>query len=830
MDNFPLQQAAPDIEQYAPEEYQPEDFAVDMTDQGLVEMPDGSVMVMLDGEQQSGGDFYENLAAVVSKSELSSLALQYIYNIESDKEARKQRDEQYEEGLRRTGMGDDAPGGAAFAGAARVTHPVMAEACVDFAARGMKELFPPDGPVRINIKGENTEDKIEIAERKRDFMNWQLTEQIVEFRDEIEQLLTQLPLGGSQFLKMWWDAKKRRPCAEFVPIDRILLPFSATNFYCAQRTTEMQDISDFEYRSRIKRGLYLDGSYSAASLAPDATLSESANQKIEGKEYQGTDDTERLRRMYHVSCNLSLEDDQITGGEEAPYMLMIDDQDYSIVGLYRNWEDGDETLERLDWMVEFKFIPWRGAYAIGLPQLIGGLAASATGALRALLDTAHINNTATMLKLKGAKVSGQSKSVEVTQIVEIEGAVGVDDIRKIAMPMPFNPPSPVLFELLGWITNAAKGVVTIAEEKIADITSNAPVGTTQALIEQGSVVFSSIHAKLHDSQRRVLKILQRIDKYYLIDQKQQDMVEEFGVTEEDFASSSDVIPVSDPHIFSEGQRVAQNQMILQLMKEAPDLYDPRAVHGRIMKQMRVPNVAEIMPQFNKNIEMHAADENAAMAIGRAVVAYPEQDHLAHLETLFSFAMNPALGSNPIMAPVFVPAAIEHAKQHMLLWYTQRVEEYAAHETGELKPKYDKKKGLREIDHAIAGAAHAVNNDIEQGFQQFSAALQQLTQIAQQYAPQPQQDPILQASLAETQRRKEKDMADITMDGKKLELSHQQATEKNELTAAMATEQNLTKERISTIELSVEAAKLKGEQEKTVVGLQDRIQQSMNGEA
>ena len=174
---------------------------------------------------------------------------------------------------------------------------------------------------------------------------------------------------------------------------------------------------------------------------------------------------------------------------------MIDENEREVVGLYRNWEDGDETLAKLDWIVEFKFIPWRGAYAIGLPHLIGGLSAALTGALRALLDSAHINNAATMLKLKGAKISGQSTQIEVTQVAEIEGAPGVDDVRKIAMPMPFNPPSPILYELLGWLTGQAKGVVTSSEEKIADINSNAPVGTTQALIEQGSVVYSAIHAR-----------------------------------------------------------------------------------------------------------------------------------------------------------------------------------------------------------------------------------------------------------------------------------------------------------------------------------------------
>jgi len=203
----------------------------------------------------------------------------------------------------------------------------------------------------------------------------------------------------------------------------------------------------------MDRGLYRDVSFIRATMEPTETHSEKASNKIEGRKYQDNEDG--LRRVYHIYTYLDLEEDKRTKGETAPYVLMIDELDNEILGLYRNWEEGDETFTKLDWIIEFKFIPWRGAYAIGLPHLIGGLSAALTGALRALLDTAHINNSATMLKLKGAKISGQSQQIEVTQVTEIEGAPGVDDVRKIAMPMPFNQPSPVLFQLLGWLDNAA---------------------------------------------------------------------------------------------------------------------------------------------------------------------------------------------------------------------------------------------------------------------------------------------------------------------------------------------------------------------------------------
>ena len=808
---------------------------VDIVDQpdDVEELPDGSAVVTM-GDDFKGPsedeDFYENLAEVVNLRDLEDLCSRYLDLIDKDKQARELRDKQYEEGLKRTGLGNDAPGGANFLGASKTVHPVMAEACVDFAARAIKELFPPDGPARINILGDVTDEKTEIAERKRDYINWQLTDQIQEFGDEQEQLLSQLPLGGSQFMKMWWDEKKKRPCAEFVAIDNILLPYSAANFYTAQRVTEIQDISEWEYKNRIARGLYRDTDFIRSSLEPDISAAEKANQKIEGKQYQDGEDS--LRRVFHIYTWLELEDDKESGGESAPYILMIDDNEHEVIGLYRNWEQGDDAMDKLDWLVEFKFIPWRGAYGIGLPQLIGGLSAALTGALRALLDSAHINNAATMLKLKGARISGQTQQIEVTQVAEIEGAPGVDDIRKIAMPMPFNPPSPVLFQLLGYLSTAAKGVVTTAEEKIADITSNAPVGTTQALIEQGSAVFSAIHARLHDSQRRVLMILQRIDRWYLDEQKKGDIVAELPIKSSDFKRNTDVVPVSDPHIFSETQRMAQTQSVMAFMKGYPQLFDARAVIGRALKQMKVPNIPELMPQYSKPVELHAADENAAMALGRLATAYPRQDHLAHLDTHLSFAVDPVLGGNPIIAPVFIPSVLEHVKQHLMLWYTQKMNSYVNGANNGKQSKYEDSKLVPEIDRSMAVAAEHLTLDTQEGFQKFMPVIQQLMEAAKQFKPQPPMDAesnaILQASMAETKRRADRDMADIQLKKAQMEQDVTEQGKKQQFEIAMNAEDNLTEERMKTLQMTVEAARVKAEQEQTAIDLQNAVQRNLGG--
>ena len=733
----------------------------------VTEMPDGSAVVSMEttGPEESP-DFYANLVETMDSYELNTLAMRYVNLLDKDKNAREERDKQYEEGMKRTGLGKDAPGGANFYGASKVVHPVMAEGCVDFASRAIKELFPPDGPVRTKIIGEVDDLKTQRAERKRDFLNWQITEQIEEFRDEQEQMLTQLPLGGSQFLKLWYDEQKKRPVVEFLPIDRVILPFAATNFYTAQRAAEVHEITEWEYKRRVANGMYIDGANLTSGQEPEQTRPQKANDKIEGKQFQDNDDG--LRKVYHIYVFLEFEDDKETKGEMAPYIMMVDEQSSEVIGLYRNWEEGDDTMTKLDWIIEFKFIPWRGAYAIGLPHLIGGLSAALTGALRALLDSAHINNAATMLKLKGAKISGQTQQIEVTQVAEIEGAPGVDDIRKIAMPMPFNPPSQVLFELLGWLDNAAKGVVTTSEEKIADVTSNAPVGTTQALIEQGAAVYSAIHARLHQSQARLIKVLCRLNRWHFDEMRKGEIVQDLEIERNDFERNTDVIPVSDPHIFSETQRMAQMQAVLQRADAHPELYNAKAVEERFLKQIKIPNISELMKDVPAPEQRTLADENAAMSIGRPSYAYMQQDHLAHIQGHLMFAMDPSFGSNPFIAPQFLPNCIEHIKQHMTLWYLNRMNGYVSNLRGG-KPvtDYDNPHLTGIIDQLYATVGQHVALDSQQVFSQILPQIQQLQQMLQQSMPPPQLPPDAQVvkdtAMAETQRKAAKDQQDVQID-------------------------------------------------------------------
>ena len=786
----------------------------DEVEQEVIELDDGSVLVNFTpkASPKEEPEFYANLAEEFDEDVLEGLAQEYLDLIDVDQESRTLRDKQYEEGLRRTGLGKDAPGGATFDGASKVVHPVMAEACVDFAASSAKELLPPDGIVKSNIKGEADRIKEETADRKVSFLNWQLTEQVPEYRDEMEQLLTQLPLGGSQFLKWRFDDEQKRPTCEWVAIDNILLPYASTNFYTSPRVTEVQDITEDTFLQRIEQGVYrdIDSDYSSDAPLNDQTRSQKANDKIEGKD-EPSKNIDGLRRIYEITCFIRLEDDPETDGRRAPYILTIDETTSKVLNLRRNWECNDDKLTKLDWYVEFKFIPWRGAYAIGLPHLIGGLSAALTGALRALLDSAHINNSQTMLKLKGGRISGQSDRIEPTQVLEIEGAPGVDDVRKLAMPLPFNQPSSVLFNLLGWLTDAAKGVVTTAEEKIGDVNSNTPVGTTQALIEQGAKVFSSIHARLHRSQAKSLAIISRLNHWYLEDMDNQSGQE---IQVRDFASNNDVRPVSDPNIFSETQRLAQNQALLQMASSAPPgMFDLRAVFRRILGQLKVPAIDEVLPNPLGAKESNPALENVSMTMGRPAAAYPDQDHVSHIKIHLEYANNPAYGGNPVIGPAFAPHALEHIKQHLTLHYLQSMRSCVAQaQNGKDTLDLHKEKPLDlESQQALALASQMVDQDSQQALGAFIPQIQALAQKVAQAQQQQQQnvansDPtaqvILKTQMAETQRKAQESQAKLQaqmqQDQQEYQLKVAELQQKvQELQAKYTTQSNIDNQRNAT---------------------------------
>jgi hypothetical protein len=709
---------------------------VELVDEGnlqVEETEDGGAIIRLENSQdeQRHLEHFANIVEEVDQAALADIVSDLLDKIERDKEAREKRDKLYEEGLRRTGLGDDAPGGAQFSGANKVVHPMLVEACVDFSARFMKEVFPSNGPVKSKIYGNPDKDKVEKAERKAAFMNWQTTQQMPEFRSELEQLSTQLPLGGGQYMKFMWNSQHRRPQAEFVPIDDIYLPFAATNFYTAERKTHVQYITKMEYLKRVKAGMYIDVDLGYPD-DPEFSKASVANDKIEGRKSTSYNE-DGLRTIFEIYTYLDIEEEEL-----CPYILSVDKSTGKALALYRNWEPDDDRRQELDWIVEFPFVPWRGAYPIGLTHMIGGLSGAATGALRALLDSAHIQNMPTLLKLKGGP-GGQTINLQPTEVVEMEGGALVDDVRKLAMPMPFNPPSSVLFQLLSFLVDAGKGVVQTSFEKLSDQNPNQPVGTTMALIEQGMVVFSSIHARLHNSMARCFKILHRINSAYLTEEDVEAQIEGLEIDPSDFDGPLDVVPVSDPAIFSETQRFAQVQAVMQRASMVPQLYDPRKVEELFLRTLKIP-VDEVLVPVEQNENMDPVSENVAAAMGRPVYVLPQQDHLAHIMAHMAFLKSPLFGGNPAIAKTFIYPISVHLRDHLLNYYlTEAHNAVDMAQTQNLIPDEasDQVKVIVQVQQFI-----------EQQLGGMAQEIGAIDQAAQQFAPKPPMPPDSSMQVAQ----------------------------------------------------------------------------------
>lgn len=760
-------------EQINENEDQLEGEMVELPEEGIEveDTEDGGAIIRLENEEDERKNLahFANIVDEVDPTQLKAAVQDLLEKIDRDKEAREKRDKLYEEGLRRTGLGDDAPGGAQFNGANKVVHPMLVEACVDFSARFMKEVFPPGGPVKSKVYGNQDKSKIEKAQRKATFMNWQTTEQMTEFRGELEQLSTQLPLGGGQYMKFMWNPQHRRPSSEFIPIDDVYLPFAATNFYTAERKTHVQYITKMEYEKRVKSGMYRDVDIGMPE-DPEFSKSSIANDKIEGRKETSYNE-DGLRTIFEIYTYLEFDD-----GEMSPYILSVDKSSGKALSLYRNWEPEDEYRKELDWIVEFPFVPWRGAYPIGLTHMIGGLSGAATGALRALLDSAHIQNMPTLLKLKGGP-GGQTINLQPTEVVEMEGGALIDDVRKLAMPMPFNPPSAVLFQLLGFLVDAGKGVVQTSFEKLSDQNPNQPVGTTMALIEQGMVVFSSIHSRLHSAMARCFKILHRINSAYLTDEDIEAQAAGIEIDPSDFDGPLDVIPVSDPAIFSETQRFAQVQAIMQRSAMLPGMYDPRKVEEMFLRTLKVPEDEVLQPKPASQ-DMDPVSENVAAAMGRPVYVLPQQDHIAHIMTHMAFLKSPVFGSNPAIVKQYLYPMANHLKDHLLNYYL--VEAHSAVDRAEREDLIPDEASEQ------VKVIMQVQQFIEQQLAQFSQELAGIDEAAQQFKPQPPMPPDTSLQVAqinaqlkgqEMQQRIAVDQARMQMEGQKMQSQQQLEAQK-----------------------------------------------------
>lgn len=737
--------------------------------------PDGSLIVHIgDAVEQApveDGDFYANLAEVIPDAVMDGIVTDLLRKIEQDKESRKRRVDQYEEGIKRTGLGKDAPGGAQFEGASRAVHPGMTEACIDYQSRIMKELWPIAGPAKAKINGIVTTEKTERAKRKVEYMNWQLTQLMKEARVETEKTLSQVPLGGSQFIKLFQDHRLKRPRMEFVSIDKIALPATASSYHSASRRTFMDTVTGVEVQQRMDSGMYREIDLGTSSMSPDPSKAKQAQAKVEGVDAEPSINVDDEREIYETMTLVEVTDDMAdilsheTPGELYPYLITFDVQTKKVLGLYRDWEQDDEAREPIEHLFEFPFITWDGAYAIGLPHIIGGLSGAATGALRALLDSAHIANTQGGLILKGSGAGGQTRTAQFGEFTEIDSGLETDDIRKKIMQFNTKEPSSVLFQLLGFLVEAQQEAVrTSMDQSAIDTNANTPVGTQLSRVEEGLVVFSAIHGRAHAAFDRLLAGLHRLNRLYLPEVIRVDAAgKEIMVRRRDFEGPPDVQPVSDPTIYSDQQRMAQINAIQQRATMVPQIYDARKVEERFLALMKVPDFEELLIKANVPTEMNAINENLAMALGRPVVAFPEQEHLAHLQAHLDFANSPVLGGNPIIQGKFLPGFIQHCAEHMLYHYVKTTTDLIQHAAGmdavDLMSADPMVKDA--FDRLLAMASQHVVPSMTQDFQGTMPVLMQALQKLQAAAPKPPLDPsavAAQAAQAETARKAQNDQA------------------------------------------------------------------------
>jgi hypothetical protein len=645
--------------------------------------------------------FDANLAEVIEQRTLDRKANTLVRYYETDKNARAEWEMRYKDGLKTLdpdGGLEEGEDERAARGLSTVVHPMMAEAATQFNARAIAELYPSGGPVKTTIVGEPNEETEEQARRVRDFMNYQITQQMEEYFPDLDQMLFQLPLVGHAFKKVWWDASLDRQCSEFIRAEDFIVSAESTNISTSNRYTHIIRIPKNEYNKYVEAGWYLPIEFDGSSYDPSGDVVS----MVEGVDQDGDDENDEVVTLLEMHVydmfdgidGFTEEDEDSETVVMLPYIITVDYDNEKIVSIRRNWEEDDAKKKRRDWFVSYKFLPGIGFYGFGLYHMIGGLGKAATGALRALLDSAAFANMQGGFKLKG-RVSGGEIDVSPGEFVDLDATV--DDVNKAIMPLPFKEPSSTLMQLLGFITEAGQRFASTADLNVGDVNPNAPVGSTVALIEQGSKAFSAIHKRLHHSQGQEFKLLAKLNAMYLPESMPFAVS---GASETiyaaDFNDRIDIVPVSDPNIFSTAQRIAQAQAILEMAKSAPQLHDMYEAYKRMYEAIRIPGIDEILKKPDEAPRTDPIDENLSVMYGKPIRAFPEQDHESHIAVHLQFLQDPSLGGNPA-AKALQPILIAHVAEHIALLYRQRMEASIAMPLPNLPDIRDPKFKMQDID-------------------------------------------------------------------------------------------------------------------------------------
>ena len=637
-----------------------------------IQNEDGSVDINFDpnaASPEGGDEHYANLAEFLPDNVLGSLGSDLNQKYTDYSMSRKDWEKTYTQGLDLLGFKYDNRT-EPFQGASGATHPVLAEAVTQFQSLAYKELLPADGPVRSQILGLQTPDKVQQADRVKDFMNYQIMDQMKEYEPEFDSMLFHLPLAGSTFKKVYFDEVEGRAVSKFVPADDLVVPYTATSLDDAEAIIHKVKISENEFRKQQVAGFYRD--IELGDAADKETEVEKKERELEGVSKSKNDDLYTLLEC-HVNLDLEgFEDTEPQTGEPSgikiPYIVTLEEGSREILSIRRNYEIGDAKKNKIQYFVHFKFLPGLGFYGFGLIHMIGGLSRTATAALRQLLDAGTLSNLPAGFKQRGIRIKDEAQPIQPGEFKDVDAPGG--NLRDAFFPLPYKEPSPTLLQLMGIVVQAGQRFAAIADMQVGDGNQGAAVGTTVALLERGSRVMSAIHKRLYSSLRQEFKTLAKVFKTYLPPEYPYDVVGgERNIKLTDFDDRIDIIPVADPNIFSMSQRITIAQTELQLATSNPQLHDMYTIYRKMYEALGVKDIDKILPPPAPKEPKDPALEHIDALTQKPFQAFRGQDHQAHMTAHLNFMETNIVRNNP---PVMV-AIQKNILEHISLMGQEQVE-------------------------------------------------------------------------------------------------------------------------------------------------------------
>ena len=692
-------------------------------------------------------EWYGDITDKLDEQEQEDVAANVIDSYTSDKESRADWEAMFEKGFDLLGLKIQETS-EPFEGACTAVHPMLIESAVKFQAKAIQELFPPAGPVKTQIVGKSTPEREDQSNRVQDFMNYQTTEQMPEYFDEMERMLFHLPLIGSAFKKVYYDANLKRPVSEFVPIDQFYVSYYATDLRNADRYTHLIYRSPVDMQKDIRAGVYDD----VDLPEPNEINVTGFTQKLDniiGMSPSSDNDPQYLLLEQH--CYLDIEDKD----ESLPYIVTVVEQSRQVLSIRRNYEQKDPNKEKRSHFVHYRFVPGFGFYGLGLIHFLGNLTMSATAAMRSLIDAGQFANLPGGFKAKGLRMVGDNDPISPGEFKEVE-ATGMD-LSKAIIPLPYKEPSSTLFQMLNFVSAAGQRFADSTEQVVSDAASYGPVGTTMALLEASSKFFSAIHKRIHKSQKDEFRILAKIDFDYLPEEYPYDVpFEDRSIFKSDFDGRVDIIPVSDPNIPSNAHRMMMANMALQMAQQSPPgMFNLEALNRTILSAANLPNLDQILPAKQEPQQLDPVSDIMAATKGIPIAAFPGQNHDSHIQVKMMYLQDPQNGANPIMARL-KPILESNIQEHSVLKYQEQMNGMARMAMEQLPPEQQQNPQVAEM--AMASAAQQVMNANQMG--QAQSPEQQM--VALETAKVELEKQKLQSTVA-------KYSADSALDLQKLEL-------------------------------------------------------------